>query len=642
MEDAQKTKCPLCDKEMLDVCLKRHLAAHDKNRPRFTCEICKLSCSTNYNLIAHVKTHNETRERFVCDQCEKTLLSLKDLKKHKETHIENRKPTFHCHCGASYLSKGALSTHQKTKHDPTIQKSFICDVCKAAFLSQGSLNHHKRQVHGDDIFECPSCDYKCSTKGRLDQHQLIHISGKRKYTCTVEGCNRSFHYQNELNSHVIDHTTPKQKKYHCDIAGCDKSYTSKNGLDDHKLTHDGKRNYSCTWENCIESFVTPGLLRGHMLRHTRPFKCTWIGCDEAFPSNLLLREHLNIHEGLTPHACTWPGCKKGFASQSTMLNHLAQHSKGDRHKCSWEGCLYACFTKTQIDAHYRTHTGEKPYVCNHDSCRQAFTTSQGLIEHQRRYHLGKCASCLLAGHALQTAALIHPRFAKQGLCLPCGQHKYGHEAAYRVEYWLANYINKRFAGHPNIRAIIFDKMDPDDDRCSKFRPDIRILTHSCGDAIIECDENSHKDYMCTMADLQASWSDLQIKKQDHVVRKTIKEHSRMSEIVTTGTIDQTVAWRWNPDRYLDENEVAFNADQIDDGNGNPISIDPIEARTQRAEVLCNEIQEWLDGKWDMSKLPFIYVVYLFYDGPLRQESLVPVDGDEYKTWHEQLKSKIQT
>lgn len=57
-------------------------------------------------------------------------------------------------------------------------------------------------------------------------------------------------------------------------------------------------------------------------------------------------------------------------------------------------------------------------------------------------------------------------------------------------------------------------------------------------------------------------------------------------------------------------------------------------RIYRFENCCDDIQSYLDGKWEEDELHFIHVVYWFFNGPERREDFVPVDGEEYKQWKE--------
>lgn len=259
-------------------------------------------------------------------------------------------------------------------------------------------------------------------------------------------------------------------------------------------------------------------------------------------------------------------------------------------------------------------------------------------DHETYYHLGECIDCLKAGHTTATANSIYFRFAEEKLCLVCAQFKYNPEIAYRAEYHLATMIKKRFGNHPNVRSILFDQVDPDPDRCSRRRPDIRILTHTSGDGILECDENGHKPYMCSMKEIQNSWTELQATKSSFV-RRRIQEDSRLSEIVTTGTIDKTMVWRLNVDRYCSDEGLILSSKQILHGD-EVVTVDIATARETRFNLVCDEIQTWLDGKLDLVDRPFISVVYFYYDGPLRQESLVPTDGDEYKQWITELSTHV--
>lgn len=86
----------------------------------------------------------------------------------------------------------------------------------------------------------------------------------------------------------------------------------------------------------------------------------------------------------------------------------------------------------------------------------------------------------------------------------------------------------------------------------------------------------------------------------------------MNEIATTGEIGvPTVFIRFNPDRWKDE-----------DGKIRQIGFE------ERLDILKKEIEEWLDPESVIGAEHFCKVIYLFYDGPQRQEDFVPVSYDE--------------
>ncbi len=541
-------------------------------------------------------------KKFTCPVCKKEIGSSTSFKYHLTTHNQNRTKDYHCECGKSFYSQQKSEEHRRVHSEP----EFKCDHCGKMFTQKSSILTHMKSHSNDRPYQCrwPHCSKKFKLKNSCDRHYLTHAKLK-KYICTWNGCTNSFLRKDQLQTHLEFHNAIKK--------------------------------YFCTWENCTSSFITKLELNVHYKSHTKPFLCSWPECKKKFSKQSGLVEHMCSHTGERPFKCN--SCEKSFVRKTHLKKHIdACHLEIKNFKCDFPGCEYKANRSSHVKIHNRIHTGEKPYTCSIASCSKTFAFYSNWREHEQIYHLGRCVKCIASGQKEDNAPFVHFKFANDGL--PCAQFKYGMEVAFRMEYQLANYIQNRFANHPQIRQILFNKTDPDDQSCSLFRPDVRILTHTLGDAIIECDENSHKPYLCTMKDIQTSWSTLQVTRQSSQIRKKIKEDSRLSEIVMTGTIEKTVVWRFNPDRYRNERQIYLNDNQVSDEFGNITILSTPDARKIRFETLGNDIQNWLDGRWDMEKLPFIHVVYFFYDGPVRQESFVPVDGDEYKKWLEELKSKV--
>lgn len=556
---------------------------------------------------------------------------------------ESPKPTekkYACEtCNGLFTRRDSLQQHILRKHTANRVRSFTCE-CSAAFHDKNGLSQHKKQKHGDKNLRCEICSFVTSTKGQLRNHKQIHNPTKG-FTCNWDGCSLSFRTRETLTSHLRSHQGIKN--YSCDWPGCNQKFSRSSYVRIHKLIHENEKTIKCPWPNCEISFSTPMNFRSHYMIHTKPYMCKWVDCTQSFATSRQLESHVNKHKDSRPYPCQWPGCNLSFYIPGERANHTKIHLGDKLHKCTWSDCGQAFSRKEHMQNHLRTHTQEKPFVCSVESCKRAFNVKVNLTNHEKKYHLGKCVACLEAGQSESTAEFIDFRFVTEKLCITCAKFKYNPEIVFRIEYHLATYIRHRFADHPNVRAILWNSTDPDDkERCTRFRPDLRILTHTVGDGIIECDENGHNPYQCTMKEIQEAWSELQLSKQSHFERQKIKEDSRLSQLVTSGTIDRTVAWRLNPDRSIDENGDVFAENQAIDSNGNRVVMDLVAARERRFEMLGDEVQAWLDGKWDMTKLPFIYVVYMFYDGPWRQESLVPIDGDEYKIWLKELESKTRT
>ena len=67
-------------------------------------------------------------------------------------------------------------------------------------------------------------------------HIRGHHKNEKKFVCTVEGCNRQFVRNNDLQMH-IKRMHQGQRPYKCDVEGCGKTFVSQSELQRHKSTH---------------------------------------------------------------------------------------------------------------------------------------------------------------------------------------------------------------------------------------------------------------------------------------------------------------------------------------------------------------------------------------------------------------------
>ncbi len=548
----------------------KHVDAHERE-PKYSCDYpgCNQKFSIQPNLIRHRETEHSEDNRFVCDICNLSLAAKSTLKRHMKTHNDNR-------------------------------ETYTCSNCNQNFISKEGFERHLKLHEEARPFPCPDCDKSFVDLSGLNSHQKTH--GGPTLCCDIDDCSEKYITTSALNRHKK--SKHEGIKFSCSISGCNKEYTRKEGLDAHKLSfHDGQR----------------------------PFRCEFLGCNQSFSEKCTLNNHQRIHDGLRPFKCDHPNCGATFTQKGGLMYHLLTHSSLRPWICDVPGCEMKFKTKGALVAHQIVHTTERKYHC--EFCPLLFKTSSLLRSHQARHHLGKCKVCVEAGQSIENAPWIHYKYTKEQLCYSCAQFRLGTEKAFRVEHLLADYLYQKFNSHPNVLAIYLNKEDPDSDKCSRFRPDIRILLHSGETILVEVDEHGHVDYTCKIKDMHEKWLELQLGTKSGKLRRKVKEDSRVSQIVTTGTIDRTVVFRFNPDDYTNENDQTFASDQIPHPeSGTPMTIDPTAARLWRFEKLEQDIWEFIDGNWDQEELTFIHVVYWFYEGPERYTDFVPVDGDEYRLW----------
>jgi hypothetical protein len=236
------------------------------------------------------------------------------------------------------------------------------------------------------------------------------------------------------------------------------------------------------------------------------------------------------------------------------------------------------------------------------------------------------------------------------------------EAAFRDEYILADYVQRRFGNHPQVRSIHFNREDPDKDKCTRQRMDVRILTHTRGCVVVELDENQHVSYNCSAADMNAKWRDINYVKmpieafekeqqqppespQDvkptkfkTAQRRMVNEMHRVFTLAMSGTIEKMVVFRINPDRFRNPNDTSqfIERNQILDADGNLETINQFAARKWRFDALGDDLQRYLDADPDMERDAFIPVFKYFFNGAIKLETFAPATPDELHSWKRQL------
>jgi hypothetical protein len=186
------------------------------------------------------------------------------------------------------------------KYQKSDERPFSCTAegCNKSFKSISNLNGHRRYAHSEE----------------------------RPFPCTAQGCNKSFKSISNLNNHLKS-THSEERPFPCTVQGCNKSFKSISNLNNHlKSAHSEERPFPCTVQGCEATFKSISNLNNHLKSahsEERPFPCTVQGCEATFKS----RSHLNAHRRYThseerPFPCTIQGCKAKFKTQSKLNTHL--------------------------------------------------------------------------------------------------------------------------------------------------------------------------------------------------------------------------------------------------------------------------------------------------------------------------------
>ncbi|KAH9944495.1 uncharacterized protein BXZ73DRAFT_87378 [Epithele typhae] len=254
-------------------------------------------------------------------------------------------------------------------------------------LSSPSPSYEPDPTHTESEFD-PG-QFSDASAPSMNVGTISRRNESRQYTCSFEGCTKSYKKPSRLEEHERSHTgtvTP----YTC--SACNKSYLRESHLQAHARVHlpDSARPFACEHEGCGKRFWTSQHLRVHTEQHRgeKAFKCTEQGCDQAFAKHHQLRDHVaSVHSppGTKPYKCTHSGCTKSFATNQKLNGHQKTHDD-KRYTCTHQSCLPASGTDPTYYAtwsalQHHTRTVHPP-TCPYPSCNgKTFSQQKGLRAH---------------------------------------------------------------------------------------------------------------------------------------------------------------------------------------------------------------------------------------------------------------------
>ncbi|XP_052903410.1 zinc finger and BTB domain-containing protein 24-like isoform X2 [Anopheles moucheti] len=189
--------------------------------------------------------------------------------------------------------------------------------------AQETRRRRRNKISGRELYkslltECYICGKKVE-RNRLEGHINRH-SGRRPYSCPIEGCSSRFHCKHACRLHVrcrhgsetftcgtcgkeykarrdlLGHIreTHVEPRFNCDI--CGKLFTTRSRLKQHRFYHTGERNYPC--HVCEMRFYSNFQLKVHMRTHTKSFPFVCSVCNKSFRYRHMAKEHVVKDHGI--------------------------------------------------------------------------------------------------------------------------------------------------------------------------------------------------------------------------------------------------------------------------------------------------------------------------------------------------------
>eukprot|EP00092_Neocalanus_flemingeri_P031056 GFUD01033736.1.p1 GENE.GFUD01033736.1~~GFUD01033736.1.p1 ORF type:complete len:774 (-),score=112.56 GFUD01033736.1:2240-4561(-) len=213
-----------------------------------------------------------------CDECFKTFSSPGKLKQHEYTHTGET--PFECKipgCDKKFTSKFKLKRHILI-HSQT--KTFLCDICQRAFRRKDHLKNHEK-VHdpGKTVYTCSydGCGRTYNSISSFRKHQAMHSAEEGQLDCKI--CKMMLQSQDELMNHLKVHAGSRtikgsvDKKFVCNQ--CEKKFFTRKDLKRHSVVHTGNREFSCP--HCTQRFGR----KDHMTRHAKKTHASFYEASRA-------------------------------------------------------------------------------------------------------------------------------------------------------------------------------------------------------------------------------------------------------------------------------------------------------------------------------------------------------------------------
>ncbi|KAI9368013.1 hypothetical protein BJX61DRAFT_251229 [Aspergillus egyptiacus] len=210
--------------------------------------------------------------------------------------------------GAATSATGnGVATQEKNSSPSEVEFSTEVDVLMKAIQAKGSVQPSSMQslpplqqlAHGGS--NCFSQPYLSAAsnyrQAAMAEEAQSRSCKKRKYTCTLPQCGKSFAQKTHLDIHMRAHTG--DKPFLCKEPSCGQRFSQLGNLKTHQRRHTGEKPFSC--DICQKRFAQRGNVRAHKIthQHAKPFTCLLDDCEKQFTQLGNLKSHQNKFHATT-------------------------------------------------------------------------------------------------------------------------------------------------------------------------------------------------------------------------------------------------------------------------------------------------------------------------------------------------------